>query len=282
MARYCSLLALLPGLLGMVTALCYYPNGVSDSNPVYGGCVLIDGETSMCCALNRENPYGGLASNGNTADRCMINGLCKNVLTMVDDDDEQVSLTTYWRGMCTSSEWPEENCLDICSDGNLDGITPQITPCDGTDNSTEWCCGRNNTCCGTSSAITIAPVITILPPSSASATTSSLTTTSTASNTTDPTSDSQLPSSSSSLSTGAQAGIGVGAAVGVIAILGAFLLFWMSRRKRIPGVSEADKWDPYNKTPRHLTEVGSENIHELNERGGMRHELPAVGMPIYR
>jgi hypothetical protein len=73
----------------------------------------------MCCASNRSNPSGGFLSNGRTSDTCMENGLCKNVARDYDDNYNTVVITEYWRDLCTSSEWPEANCVDVCSQGDV-------------------------------------------------------------------------------------------------------------------------------------------------------------------
>ncbi|KAL3476648.1 hypothetical protein BJX99DRAFT_258195 [Aspergillus californicus] len=195
--------------------------------------------------------------------RVMENGLCKNLQTSTDDDGDEIHVTAD-------------------DDG---GDTAQITPCDGTDNSTEWCCGLNATdCCGTSDAITIAPVLAALAtptPSSSSTATSS-----TASPTTYPEPDTQFSSSSSNgLSTGAKAGIGAGVGAGGIAIIGALLYFWLRRRKAkpayvpagVPGPEsspQSDKFGGYYGQAPYIAEVDSANMHELNA-GAVRHELTA-------
>ncbi|KAL4954130.1 hypothetical protein BDW69DRAFT_183810 [Aspergillus filifer] len=147
----------------------------------------------------------------------MENGLCKNVPSTTDDNDQGFLLRRTGGNLCSDPDWPSESCLDVCSGGDYAGNTAQVTPFDGTDNSTEWCCGTSTDCCGTNSAMTIAPVLAALSFSTASATSSSITSTQASSptpNADDTSSTSYSPSqtttfsSSSGLSTGAKAGIG--------------------------------------------------------------------------
>ncbi|KAL3443095.1 hypothetical protein BJX65DRAFT_312112 [Aspergillus insuetus] len=235
------------------TALCYLPKGLTDCNDVNQPCFQDDSdEIRMCCASNRLNPSGGFLSNGRTSDTCMENGLCKNVARDDDDDNNTVVITKYWRDLCTSSEWPEDNCVDVCSQGDDAKVTVQVTPCDGTENSIEWCCGSNTDCCGTDTAVTIAPILPALASRNASSTSASSTTststpstlTTTTSSLSSPTPDKSNsntkatnPSSSSGLSTDAKAGIGVGSAAGAILIIAAVLFLWSRRRKKAMAIT---------------------------------------------
>lgn len=113
-----------------------------------------------------------------------------------------------------------------------------MTPCDGTANSSTWCCGSSSSCCGTSKAISIAQLLgTGLPKTVATSSTSSTmqTTMSTITVATAPTipqplvSTSSFPSSpSTNLSSGVKVGIGLGVSVGFIGLVtlisGAFIL----------------------------------------------------------
>lgn len=94
---------------------CYYSNGVIAQSPTYQPCNSIGGTTTMCCASNRTNPLGGDGVNGQTADQCLPNGLCLNVVKWRDNDGEWRTNTSYWRNECTSSNWMDSGCLDICT-----------------------------------------------------------------------------------------------------------------------------------------------------------------------
>ncbi|KAL4930122.1 uncharacterized protein BDV17DRAFT_259924 [Aspergillus undulatus] len=289
--KHHTLLILLP-LFTTAAAVCYYPNGESDPNPLNGKCVSIEGFNSPCCATNRTNPSGGSLADGRTSDLCMENGLCKNVATSTDDDGEETVITEYWRGLCTSSEWPESSCLDVCGTGQGAGRTMQLTPCDGTDNSTEWCCGTSDSCCGTSNAVTIAPVLAALASSSASPSASpSPTPSESITATPTPVDDDAKDdkSSSSGLSAGAKAGIGVGVGVGAILILGVLVFWWMRRSKAtVRGhaptpskptlLAERDfVLPPQEKDQqRRIVEMDGGNMYELQGEDGMRHELPVA------
>lgn len=114
-----------------------------------------------------------------------------------------------------------------------------MTSCDGTANSTTWCCGDNASCCNTSSAITIAQKLGEHTSTSTSHLIPSSTPTSLISN---PTSTSTSSSSSSSqLSGGVIAGIAVGSVLGAIAFLTiAYFSFVRQKKKRIRGENEAE------------------------------------------
>ena len=124
-----------------------------------------------------------------------------------------------------------------------------MTPCDGTANSTRWCCGDNKDCCAgdigfeslaqiflgdLSSATTVSSSSVAVAASSSSAvaslSTSSTSGTSTSSTSTSGTSAPQTEKTSTSLSGGAIAGIVVGSIAG-IALIGA-AWFLLARRRR--------------------------------------------------
>ncbi|KAL4902048.1 hypothetical protein BDW74DRAFT_181206 [Aspergillus multicolor] len=239
-------LLLLPATTLITTALgsshCYFSKGVSTSDSATVACSSTSGESGngMCCALNRDNPYGGAWSDGLTADACIDNGLCKNVVT------------TY------STELDEK--VTVKAESDYARSTAQITPCDGADISTKWCCGTNTTCCGTSSAVTI---VSILPALASASSTPSPSSSSTA-NTTVSTNHSS--NHSSNLSTGAKIGIGVG---GVAVIAGAIFLAMCIRRKKdlsvvyapAPGGSVSWPGSPA------MTEYGAPSVVNVNGHG---------------
>lgn len=129
-----------------------------------------------------------------------------------------------------------------------------MTPCDGTANSTRWCCGDNKDCCAgdigfeslaqiflgdLSSATTVSSSSVAVAASSSTAVASlstsstsgtSTSSTSTSSTSTSSTSAPQTEEASTSLSGGAIAGIVVGAIAG-IALIGA-AWFLLARRRR--------------------------------------------------
>ncbi|KAF7182368.1 hypothetical protein CNMCM7691_001848 [Aspergillus felis] len=223
-----------------VSSTCYYPNGTADDN--YQPCNRVQGVNGMCCALDRPNSPGGPDSKGYTADNCLENGLCQNIVQKMSTGQ---MVYTYWRTLCTSTDWSTNGCLNVCTQGDVyPGHTVPLTPCENTTESRTWCCGQNNTaCCGTSDAITLAPTLavgllasmstvastsvsTVAPSSSSSAATvASIPSAST------PVSASQP--SDSSLSTGAKVGIGVGVGVGSVAVFGALFVLLVRWRRRV-------------------------------------------------
>ncbi|KAJ5687103.1 hypothetical protein N7536_009722 [Penicillium majusculum] len=197
----------------------------------------------MCCASNRSNPAGGSSANGLTTDECLANGLCMNVLTYRNSAGESSTNTTYWRNQCTISDWKNNGCLNVCTKGSTPSggsdFSAKMTSCDGTANSTTWCCGDDSSCCNTSSAITIAQKLgehsststsLLIPSSTSTSLISSLTSSSTSSS-----------SSSSQLSGGAIAGIAVGSVLGAIAFLAIiYFSFVRWKKKRIQRENEAE------------------------------------------
>lgn len=101
--------------VNLVTSVCYYPSGITALNPIYQPCISISGTTSMCCARNRTNPAGGDSADGTTSDECLANGLCRNVLKYNTSDGQWLTNTTYWRNQCTSEDWTDSGCLNVCT-----------------------------------------------------------------------------------------------------------------------------------------------------------------------
>ena len=108
-------LSFIPILPQLSLAVCYYPNGYSESDSAYQPCVAYSGTTSMCCGTNRSNPSGGSRNNGFTADTCLENGLCQNVWQTTDDNGTTVENVGYFRDQCTSTNWENGGCLNICT-----------------------------------------------------------------------------------------------------------------------------------------------------------------------
>lgn len=105
-----TLLYILLASITSVTATCYDPNGDIESDPIFQPC-----GNSMCCATNRTNPSGGNYANGYTADICLENGLCENKIH-VTYGDKTTLVTLYYRDYCTSSNWTDGGCLDVCTE----------------------------------------------------------------------------------------------------------------------------------------------------------------------
>ncbi|RHZ54423.1 hypothetical protein CDV55_101243 [Aspergillus turcosus] len=226
-----------------VSSTCYYPNGTADDN--YQPCNRVQGVNGMCCALDRPNLPGGPDSKGYTADICLENGLCQNIVQRTSTGQ---MVYTYWRTLCTSTDWSTNGCLNVCTQGGVyPGHTVPLTPCENTSESSTWCCGQNNTaCCGTSEAIILAPTMAVgLLASTASSTSTSVSTVS-SSGSASATTAGSIPSSSTaasasqasqprnaSLSTGATVGIGIGVGVGSVAVFGALAVLLIRWRRRV-------------------------------------------------
>src|SRR5690242_11383979 len=48
---------------------------------IYQPCPSADGPSTICCAINRDQPPWGNISLGYTRDECLPNGLCQNRIT---------------------------------------------------------------------------------------------------------------------------------------------------------------------------------------------------------
>jgi hypothetical protein len=97
-----------------VSSTCYYPNGTADDN--YQQCNRVQGVNGMCCALDRPNSPGGPDSKGYTADICLENGLCQNIVQKMSTGQ---MVYTYWRTLCTSTDWSTNGCLNVCTQGEV-------------------------------------------------------------------------------------------------------------------------------------------------------------------
>ncbi|KAJ5477430.1 hypothetical protein N7539_007574 [Penicillium diatomitis] len=228
----------------LIVAQCYYPNGTLETDESYQPCPGFDGKARMCCATNRKNPFGGAEANGFTANKCLPNGLCVDGSTRTDPSGQVILIQNYWRDMCTSQDWTQEGCLNVCTNA-LGNTTTRITPCDNTNSSRTWCCGDTQDCCNGPDAIYIAATLpgyvanmtspgtsTTAPTSTGTANPATTTASSTTGSSTGSTTSSSSSFSSSGLSTGAKAGIGIGVALGAIAILAGLAFLLMKRRRR--------------------------------------------------
>jgi hypothetical protein len=128
-------------------------------------------------------------------------------------------------------------CLsNVCNTGNYE-LTAPITPCDGTSNSSKWCCGHNKDCCDSGAGVVLLEQVlgsvssTVISPSSiASATLTSSQTSTSASATATNTGD----SGSSGLGGGAIAGIVIGAVAGLALVAAALFFARRASRKKKP------------------------------------------------
>ncbi|KAJ4993987.1 hypothetical protein SVAN01_00464 [Stagonosporopsis vannaccii] len=215
---------------------CRHPNGDVQTDAYHAPCadVLNNPLNTMCCAIDRPNPSEGFAKDGITADVCLPNGLCKQV----SRQDEKTPLKpVYYREECTVAGWKSGKCLSVCLSNSV-SKNVMMTPCDGTANSTRWCCGENVECCsGDIGVETLAQTFLGMLTSGTSAPSSSSASASTsASNPAK--SDTTWPvnsDTSSRLSGGAIAGVVIGALVGV-ALIGA-TTFFLGHRHRSTDLS---------------------------------------------
>ena len=212
----------LGALLGTALAQstpCYYANGTALKGR-YEFVPCSNSVKTICCALNRQNSPGGDIANGQSQDVCLSNGLCENRWV-----NAGTTLINYWLNFCTNKDVTSSDCLDICRDSRDDTGAAQLTPCDGTRNSTRWCCGNSLSCCKSNDGYVELPqefhgAISTSKPSPASPSASS--------------SASSAPKSSASstgfqvaqsqgkeLSAGAKAGIAVGIVAAVLVALAA-------------------------------------------------------------
>ncbi|KAF2679845.1 hypothetical protein K458DRAFT_407695 [Lentithecium fluviatile CBS 122367] len=251
-------------LAGTVLAqTCYTPDGFAVTNPEVAPC-KIDPVRTICCHSNRTLAAGSPHESGNVADECLPNGICQNRYTYQGKAEAK-----FWLEYCTNRDLESGRCMDVCRDARGEKGTSMITPCDGSANSTEWCCGDTVACCGGTSAIsfpqrfvgmvngTIAgssptptPTTTPTPSSLRSPETGNSTSTPAGlpSGTSNPPSPSPpTPPQSPSLSTGAKAGIGIGAVLGALAILG--IGFFASKVRRLKKEAQRSRAAEMSLTP---------------------------------
>jgi len=113
------LLLTILALCALANALCYYPDGRSQTSDEYRECPYLNGTISMCCATNRNIPSGGNFSEGYTADGCLSNGLCQNKAEITNNDGSTFTATTYWREMCSMPDYGNSGCLDVCTNDSV-------------------------------------------------------------------------------------------------------------------------------------------------------------------
>jgi hypothetical protein len=107
----CILLFLRSYLVG---ASCFHPNGTQTTDVYRLPCSsdLSNPLSSICCALGRPNPAGGLDSAGTTSDSCLPNGICMNQKkASVYDANPH---TEYFREECTDKNWKSGKCPTFC------------------------------------------------------------------------------------------------------------------------------------------------------------------------
>ena len=101
------------GHIPSALCVCYNPDG-SIAADTFVPCQQNGSVISMCCALDRPNPPGGLLSDGYTQDICLSNGLCRNNFETTNSSGQLIPGTTFWRESCSSPDWSK--CLSICFD----------------------------------------------------------------------------------------------------------------------------------------------------------------------
>ncbi|KAF3050126.1 hypothetical protein E8E11_008274 [Didymella keratinophila] len=232
--RYISIASLV--VLAAAQGKCRFPNGtLLPDDPawnIYQPCLAENGPVTTCCALARSNPPYGNISLGYTQDECLPNGVCMNRIT----SNEGERITTWFIDYCTEGGQADEatKCANVCSTGDQE-LTAKITPCDGTKNSTKWCCGASTDCCSGDSdtkpvelaqilGAVSSSVISVSAPATSSATSSASQASATGAASAAPTAANTKNSGSKGLSGGAIAGIVVGALAG-LALIAATLLF---------------------------------------------------------
>lgn len=178
-----------------------------------------------------------------------------------------------------------------------------MTPCDGTNSSTKWCCGTNTNCCNDDKTVQILAqklgdqVPVLLPTSSASSTSiSALTDTShststssssapsagtgtpvpTGGNSTAPSTG--QPSPSPSLSTGAKAGIGIGATFGALLLFVLGFVVARSAKLRHHSSNHFQLKSPPTAFP--LEDIKQGGVIHYRMSGESRKELDGVGVVV--
>ncbi|KAF1993509.1 hypothetical protein P154DRAFT_625395, partial [Amniculicola lignicola CBS 123094] len=180
---------------------CYYPNGTAEIDPLYQPCSSNQSDPlhTICCALNVAADVEDVYK-----DICLPNGVCQEVI--------KGESTHYYRELCTESDWENGSCLNICTEGEDFGLSPQITPCNGSSSSERWCCGDSTDCCtpeDNPAAIILSQIFGVV---------------------TLPESTSQSENSHAKL-TKITLGVGLGIGIPILVVLGALLWFTLARRR---------------------------------------------------
>jgi hypothetical protein len=274
-----------------VQAQCYLPNGTVTTDLYHNRCTNDTSNplNTICCAVDRAPLPGTYTENGYTKDECLDSGICRN---RYEDADGRRGVT-YWREECTEKDWRSGKCLNVCTDDvslvhyttprpnkreslklppeqeadvrQVNGGTHEMTPCDGTANSTTWCCGNSASCCETL-PITIAAKFGVIPStstSSATATPSTSAASQTASSSVPATSSGTSGSQNShSLSGGGIAGVVIGAIAGTALICTA--VFLCIGKKRNSRAANTEPYTSAEKSPiyRYEADAGIPQIHE--------------------
>lgn len=231
---------------------------------------------TICCALNRTIPSGGDTANGDARDECMPNGLCLSKYL-----SEGYTRQSYWRNYCTEKDWSSGKCLNVCAENKLGGTAVRnapLVPCDGTANSTRWCCGESCSCDDETNVVSLPAIFgQPLVTNSVSLPTSSSTTSSPTASATNVNGNTNQNSENKGLSTGAKAGIGVAAAIGALVLLGLglFAMKALQWRKKAAVVqqSSAPEWKYSHTAPTVFHELPPAPPAELVSREEIPHEM---------
>ena len=106
------LICLLQAWLLLVQAGCYHPNGTQTLDTFHAPCSKDPSSplSTICCAVDRPNPFGTVHNPEPSSDRCLDNGICMNM------SNGSIPFTGYWREECTMEDWRSGKCLNLCMD----------------------------------------------------------------------------------------------------------------------------------------------------------------------
>jgi hypothetical protein len=262
---------------------CYFANGTALPENYNGVVPCLNGPVrTICCALNRTNPFGGDFSDGETRDVCLDNGLCMN-----SHITEGKNETSYWLNFCTNSDITSPDCLDVCRETRNSQGGTEMTPCDGSPLGKRWCCGKSTTCCTNNVGVIELPE-RFVRSSSISSSSSSSTSSPSSSATTPAQSNSSSPPPPSSqptgLSSGAKAGIAIGVILGVLSLVGVLFFARKARARKAKGVTDDASSDIYYQQQHYPSKFAHEapaaQVNEIGDTRRDRSELPAVSPPV--